>query len=100
MVLKTLKKSKPFFGAGKKFGWIGAGVGINADLLYDERITTFEVFIGYKKPVYIMRYKALLDVTVWNSWMKGKGDKLVGVIPYSDFTNIKSIDSTIQLPLL
>lgn len=73
----------PWYSAGQKFGWIGAGIGLEHDLIRDnERI---DITLGkQKQKLSISRIEAVELIKKYHSVDYRKGIKL-GVIPLNAF---------------
>jgi len=60
MILRTLEKTKPWYGAGKIFGWKGAGIGINARII--NTADMFEIKLLNKKYAYYISSEKIKEV--------------------------------------
>ncbi len=79
-----LHKEKPWYKAGQRFGWKGAGLGIDIRVFENkfENILQFNIKTA-KSPYYIYLGEAYKIVQKYNSWYETKTG-IVGVIPFSE----------------
>ena len=85
MRVKTLHKTDPWYGAGKVFGWKGAGLGIDARLL-----DHYDVFVFYiatsDRPYYITKEKVEQILSEYMSFKTIRGE-YTAIIPFSSLTS-------------
>ena len=98
--LITLRKNKPFYQAGRRFGWKGAGLGIDDYILTNNNYyDILEFVIGPKKrKYYISIDKARkLATSNYNSYCMVRG-QYVWVIPFFEVTpEIPKVEQQLQL---
>ncbi len=80
--IATLRKSKPWYTAGKEFGFKGAGLGIDEHYFHSD-YDIIQFLVKGKKPYYISINQADRIITTYNSWIIVRGQK-VGIIPFSE----------------